>query len=160
MNSRSMIKWLFLWIILEKWQWDLRQVHIIPTQDQQHSIFGARQLLLKNIKKFRSEDDCKRTDQQAQMNKRKNIWLLVSWNHWFGLKSLKRILAHRMAEMEKRRVGTRFLEREVTQSDLEKPFLLYLFETKRCSIMWKSNKIYNMLKYYELKNKKLDQKGK
>ena len=42
-----------------------------------------------------------------------------------------------MAEMEKRRVGTRFLEREVTQSDLEKPFLLYLFETKRCSIMWK-----------------------
>ena len=49
--------------------------------------------------------------------------------------SIRFNLAHRMAEMEKRRVGTRFLEREVTQSDLEKPFLLYLFETKRCSIM-------------------------
>jgi len=33
------------------------------------------------------------------------------------------IIAHRMSEMEKRRIGTRFLDREVTEKDKEKPLM-------------------------------------
>ncbi|CBY11916.1 unnamed protein product [Oikopleura dioica] len=43
------------------------------------------------------------------------------------------IIAQALASMEKRRVGTRFLDREVTQDDQEKPLMVLLEE--KCSIM-------------------------
>ena len=43
------------------------------------------------------------------------------------------ILAHRMAEMEKRRIGTRFLDREVTEADKEKPLIVKIQES--CKVM-------------------------
>ena len=42
-------------------------------------------------------------------------------------------LAHRMAEMEKRRIGTRFLDREVTEMDMEKPLVEKMKEN--CKVM-------------------------
>ena len=41
--------------------------------------------------------------------------------------------AHRMAEMEKRRIGTRFLDREVTEADKEKPLIVKIQES--CKVM-------------------------
>ena len=47
------------------------------------------------------------------------------------------MIAHRLGEMEKRRVGTRFMDREVTEEDQAKPliegnglFILFVFLTK------------------------------
>ena len=47
------------------------------------------------------------------------------------------VIAHRLGEMEKRRVGTRFMDREVTEEDQAKPliegnglFILFIFLTK------------------------------
>ena len=39
------------------------------------------------------------------------------------------IIAHRMAEMEKRRVGTRFMEYEVDKDDFNQPIFVNLFNT-------------------------------
>lgn len=44
------------------------------------------------------------------------------------------VIAHRMGEMEKRRVGTRFIDREATDADHAKPLMQVLNE-KGCSIM-------------------------
>jgi len=33
------------------------------------------------------------------------------------------VIAHRLGEMEKRRVGTRFMDREVTEEDQAKPLI-------------------------------------
>ena len=43
------------------------------------------------------------------------------------------VIAHRLAEMEKRRIGTRFLEHEVREEDKAKP--LFTTITEACSIM-------------------------
>ena len=43
------------------------------------------------------------------------------------------IIAHRLAAMEKRRVGTRFLDHEVTEADLQKPLIITVQE--KCDIM-------------------------
>ena len=47
------------------------------------------------------------------------------------------VIAHRLGEMEKRRVGTRFMDREVTEEDQAKPliegnglFIIFIFLTK------------------------------
>merc|ERR1712131_474787 len=44
------------------------------------------------------------------------------------------VIAHRMGEMEKRRVGTRFIDREATEEDHAKP-LMEILNDKGCSIM-------------------------
>ena len=43
------------------------------------------------------------------------------------------VIAQRLAEMEKRRVGTRFMDHEVTEEELAKP----MFESAKeaCSVM-------------------------
>ena len=47
------------------------------------------------------------------------------------------IIAHRMAAMEKRRIGTRFLDHEVTDADRQKPLAVIVQEKcESCSIMW------------------------
>ena len=38
------------------------------------------------------------------------------------------VVAHRLGEMEKRRVGTRFIEREATEEDQAKPLMEILSE--------------------------------
>merc|ERR1712026_55002 len=38
------------------------------------------------------------------------------------------VIAHRLGEMEKRRVGTRFIEREATEEDHAKPLVMVLHE--------------------------------
>ena len=46
------------------------------------------------------------------------------------------VVAHRLGEMEKRRVGTRFIEREATEEDQAKPLMEILAEKGiNCSIM-------------------------
>ena len=58
------------------------------------------------------------------------------------------IIAHRMAAMEKRRIGTRFLDHEVTDADRQKPLAVIVQEKcESCSIMWlnKSNLYYWVL---------------
>jgi len=46
------------------------------------------------------------------------------------------IIASRLAEMEKRRIGTRFLDREVTDADMEKPLGVKIQEKMQdCSLM-------------------------
>ena len=46
------------------------------------------------------------------------------------------IIAHRMAAMEKRRIGTRFLDHEVTDADRQKPLAVVIQEKcESCSIM-------------------------
>ena len=46
------------------------------------------------------------------------------------------IIAHRLGEMEKRRVGTRFIDREATEEDQAKPLMAVLAEKGLdCSIM-------------------------
>ena len=48
------------------------------------------------------------------------------------------IIAHRLGEMEKRRVGTRFIDREATEEDHAKPLMAVVQEKiDECSIMWK-----------------------
>lgn len=46
------------------------------------------------------------------------------------------VVAHRLGEMEKRRVGTRFIEREATEADQAKPLMEVLAEKGiNCSLM-------------------------
>lgn len=46
------------------------------------------------------------------------------------------IIAHRLGEMEKRRVGTRFIDREATEEDHAKPLMAVMQEKiDECSIM-------------------------
>ena len=46
------------------------------------------------------------------------------------------VVAHRLGEMEKRRVGTRFIEREATEEDQAKPLMEILSEHGiNCSVM-------------------------
>ena len=46
------------------------------------------------------------------------------------------IIAHRLGEMEKRRVGTRFIDREATEEDHAKPLMAVVQEQmNECSLM-------------------------
>ena len=46
------------------------------------------------------------------------------------------VIAHRLGEMEKRRVGTRFIEREATEEDHAKPLVMVMQEKlQECKIM-------------------------
>lgn len=46
------------------------------------------------------------------------------------------VVAHRLGEMEKRRVGTRFIEREATEADQAKPLMEILADKGiECNIM-------------------------
>ena len=47
------------------------------------------------------------------------------------------IIAQRLGDMEKRRVGTRFIDREATEEDQAKPLMQVLEENGiKCSIIW------------------------
>ena len=49
------------------------------------------------------------------------------------------IIAQRLGEMEKRRVGTRFIDRVATEEDQAKPLMQILAEQGiKCSIMWQT----------------------
>ena len=54
------------------------------------------------------------------------MYYLVTPTHYINC------IASRMAEMEKRRIGTRFLDREVTEDDKEKPLMEKLSEQGCC----------------------------
>lgn len=49
------------------------------------------------------------------------------------------IIAQRLGVMEKRRVGTRFIEREATEEDQAKPLMEILADKGiECSLMWRN----------------------
>merc|ERR1712131_62408 len=60
---------------------------------------------------------------QAQKKKQINIPTSSNMNKQEHL-----IIAHRLAEMEKRRIGTRFLDHEVSDADRQKPLAVVIQE--------------------------------
>jgi hypothetical protein len=67
---------------------------------------------------------------QIQGKRRKQMNMPTSSGH---NKEEHMIIANRLAAMEKRRIGTRFLDREVTDEDMDKPLGVKIQEA--CSIM-------------------------
>ncbi|CAG5104833.1 Oidioi.mRNA.OKI2018_I69.chr1.g1585.t1.cds [Oikopleura dioica] len=67
---------------------------------------------------------------QIQQRRRTQMNIPTSSNH---SKEEHMVIAHRLAAMEKRRIGTRFLEHDVRPEDMEKPLLEKLQES--CSLM-------------------------
>ena len=146
------------------------QLCITRIRDQQHSIFGERQLPLKIIKSFKQKEELRWINQQGMwikapvfslkitlssgLNKEDHIIIAQvgfldaigrSWqiNRGSVLSNMASSTNQfenywkRLGEMEKRRVGTRFIDREATEEDQAKPLMQVLAEKGiTCSIMW------------------------
>ena len=62
------------------------------------------------------------------------------------------IIAQRLGMMEKRRVGTRFIDREATEEDQAKPLMQVLADKGiNCSVMW-----HRIVKWHQMVTLKCD----
>ena len=141
------------------------QQSTIPIHDQQLLIFGEKRLLMKTINWFKQSDEHKWINQQGifvdsallnclrifsleslleDVSKPTTLSLLEIYNEFSsGLnKEDHMIIVQRLSDMEKRRVGTRFIDREATEEDQSKPLMQILAEKGiTCTILWQSNKV-------------------